>query len=157
VRQRRGDSSTTSANPNPLADRDIERAARYMLKLHGVHAELRARARAAELVQTGESGAAAVWNEIAGGIRLLKEGEVSAPGPTEAASERRQMRDYQLTLIGTSGRDIAIEVMPSLDDQEAISDARALFDEYSKLTEIVVRCDGVFIARLQREPEPDTE
>lgn len=45
----------------PFSDPDIERAARYLIKLHGRHAAMRARARAAELFQMGEHPAEAIW------------------------------------------------------------------------------------------------
>lgn len=66
------------------------------------------------------------------------------------AADREATRNYQLNLIGTSGREIAVEVMPSVDDHEAIRDARELFDEYPNVVEIVVRHDGVFAALLER-------
>lgn len=134
----------------PLADPDTERAARYMIELHGGDAELRARARAAELLRMGEHGAAAIWEGIAAAVHGLEPGEGSNPTARFAAPDREAMRDYQVTLIGTSGRGIAVEVMPSVDDDEAIRDARGLFDEYPKVIEIVVRRDGAFIARLER-------
>lgn len=60
------------------------------------------------------------------------------------------MRNYHLTLIGASGREIAVEVIPSANDADAISSAQGLFSEYPKVVEIVVRHEGAFIARLER-------
>jgi len=141
---------------DPLNDPDVARAARYLVERHGAHAELRARGRALELRQMGEVGAGVIWEQITAAVRLLYTEKDSAAQveSDEKASDRPGNPpgsvDYELTLIGTSGRQIAVQVMPNSSDGDALQDARGLFGEYPLLAEIIVRRDGVLIARLTR-------
>jgi hypothetical protein len=103
-------------------------------------------------------GAAAIWDQIAAAIRILHTHGSDAATAREAVAsgigtEQNALPtfDYQLTLIGTSGREIAVEVMPSTSDEEAVRDARGLFGEYPSLAEIVVKRNEEIIARLSRD------
>jgi hypothetical protein len=54
-------------------DRDIERMARYLIAQHGARAADVARERARNLEDSGDTGAAAVWREIADAIKEILE------------------------------------------------------------------------------------
>jgi hypothetical protein len=137
-----------------LADPDIVRAARYMIERHGPRARLRAHVHRLELIRTGEHGAATVWDQLIAAIRELQaqsKAPQPEPEPNAASSESAAMQDYELILIGTSGRQIAVQVLPSADDAEAVRGARELFNEYPMVAEIVVRRDSAFVARVTRD------
>jgi hypothetical protein len=53
-------------------DRDIERMARHLIERHGARAAQVADDRLADLVKSGEHGAAAVWRKIAAAIREMQ-------------------------------------------------------------------------------------
>ena len=54
-------------------DRDSERMARYLIAKHGARAADVARKRARDLEDPGDTGAAAVWREIADAIEEILE------------------------------------------------------------------------------------
>lgn len=58
---------------DPLHDRDIRRAAEYMIALHGPHAAARAFGRAMDLTAMGQHGAATLWGQVWDAIRALRE------------------------------------------------------------------------------------